>query len=78
MNHFHEPWLVTWSVPRVEFTHDEVRVQIRNARGDVVADKDSLAQESLLARIVACVNACAGIPTEQLQILPEAIELETA
>lgn len=34
---------------------------------------ENIRQEEVVQRIVACVNACAGIPTECLELGPEAV-----
>jgi len=36
---------------------------------------ENIRQEEVAQRIVACVNACAGIPTECLELGPEAVTL---
>lgn len=65
MSHTEEPWVLEksrpWVIQPSRPSFDWIAsVQVSNVQN----------WEDNARRIVACVNACAGIPTEQLQIEP--------
>lgn len=53
-----------WGIAKVEGTNDGF---IEDADKEVVADHDPRMSDADLQRIVACVNACAGVPTSRLE-----------
>ena len=73
MSHTKEPWIPldcrTESVERITISSNERRAiaRIENTRS---GKPISLEDEANARRIVACVNACAGIPTDMLETAP--------
>ena len=68
--HTQEPW--QWGFNPAGFFSNEIVIRPVGEfpHGDWIADVGSSGDEMRLAnarRIVACVNACAGIPTEVLE-----------
>lgn len=68
---FGEPWVVKWDTGMLTGNGDVI--------GDICSDDLTPEEdEAYAARIVACVNACAGVPSEQLTPgLIQALRLRT-
>ena len=67
--HTPEPW-ATWGLNAIVDTREEI-IAVSLPRAEDVADSNT--QVANAARIVACVNGCAGIPDPET-LVPELIE----
>ena len=66
-----EPWQVGVGVenglPCVDMRHSERFMEICECWGEVNDKEETEESKANARRIVACINACAGIPTEELE-----------
>lgn len=60
-----------WRIELIDLYEGGAGIQIVTSRGEVVADNQTYYPHAIdpdvARRIVACVNACIGIPTEELE-----------
>lgn len=66
MSHTKEPWIVNGSI-RIESEHEHGIVN----DGWIIGDLSGQDAKENARRIVACVNACEGIPTDDLEMSPK-------
>lgn len=67
MSEFGEPWRIALGIDKHSIISDS---------GTVLHDLNSLDQPSVAKRIVACVNFCQGLPTEDLVAMAASGPLE--
>ena len=71
--HSPEPWTGYDKCPDMFFTADGIEYSLRTVRSKLHEDTWMWQEMRDIRRMVACVNACAGIPTEALEECPRTI-----
>lgn len=80
MTHTKEPDRITWYMEKWRFVETDEYCQIYDRDGDIIWSEEQQTADGILSpthiaqmrRIVACVNACAGLPDPG--VVPEMVE----